>query len=218
MVQLSAAMGRHTWEEAQRTRKRVLEAAAALVASRGVERVSVREVAEAAGVTRGAVYWHFEDRSDLLRAVFAQFASPWESDGPSVGGHPPDDPWQQITRLALLPLARLAACPAALRSLAAGHATCAALDGAAPDLERTAHRERLIEACEQLAGEGACAWDVPARTMALALSALVDGLMRAWVSSPAAFDLQSVGQGAVAVYLAGLATGRAQRPDAGAVG
>ena len=36
---------------------------------RGVTRTSLAEVATAAGMTRGAVYWHFKDKADLFRAM-----------------------------------------------------------------------------------------------------------------------------------------------------
>ena len=51
------------------TRRALLNAARALFAGKGYAEVTVEEVVRAAGVTRGALYNHFEDKRVLLGAV-----------------------------------------------------------------------------------------------------------------------------------------------------
>lgn len=51
------------------TRRALLDAARALFAEKGFAGVTVEEVVREAGVTRGALYHHFEDKRLLLRAV-----------------------------------------------------------------------------------------------------------------------------------------------------
>lgn len=55
---------------ALRTREAILAAALQAFARHGISGTSFQHVAELAGVTRGAVYWHFTDRVSLLREVF----------------------------------------------------------------------------------------------------------------------------------------------------
>jgi AcrR family transcriptional regulator len=55
------------------TRSRILEAAWALVRRRGPNEVTVAEVADAAGVSRQLVYFHFENRAGLLLAMARHF-------------------------------------------------------------------------------------------------------------------------------------------------
>ena len=62
-------MVRKTKEEAMNTRARIMDAAIELFADRGFARTSLEEIAEAAGVTRGAVYWHFKNKFDLISAI-----------------------------------------------------------------------------------------------------------------------------------------------------
>lgn len=62
-------MARRTKEEAQETRQNILAAAVDVFSSRGVALASLEEIAEAAGVTRGAVYWHFKNKSDIFEAL-----------------------------------------------------------------------------------------------------------------------------------------------------
>ena len=51
------------------TRRALLDAARDLFAGKGYSEVTVEEVVRAAGVTRGALYHHFEDKRLLFRAV-----------------------------------------------------------------------------------------------------------------------------------------------------
>jgi AcrR family transcriptional regulator len=52
-----------------RTRAALVEAAAALIAERGMQELSLEAVTERAGMSRGAYYGNFKDRDELLMAV-----------------------------------------------------------------------------------------------------------------------------------------------------
>jgi AcrR family transcriptional regulator len=58
--------------ESSVTRARIVDAAQTLFASRGFANVSVDEIAAAAGVTKGAVYYSFKDKKDVFRAACAR--------------------------------------------------------------------------------------------------------------------------------------------------
>jgi AcrR family transcriptional regulator len=51
------------------TRDRIIEQATRLFVSRGYHAMSMREIAEAVGVTKAALYYHFSDKEDLFLAV-----------------------------------------------------------------------------------------------------------------------------------------------------
>ncbi|MBS1174612.1 MAG: Transcription repressor of multidrug efflux pump acrAB operon, TetR (AcrR) family [Burkholderiaceae bacterium] len=61
---------RKTKEEALQTRCNLLKAALTVFYQRGVVRASLDEIAKTAGVTRGALYWHFKNKEDLFDALF----------------------------------------------------------------------------------------------------------------------------------------------------
>jgi TetR/AcrR family acrAB operon transcriptional repressor len=65
-------MARKTKEEAQETRNAILEAAVRVFAIKGVARTSLDDIAREAGVTRGAIYWHFANKTDLLNTLWDQ--------------------------------------------------------------------------------------------------------------------------------------------------
>lgn len=62
-------MARKTKEEAAETRTNVLMAALDLFAEKGYSRTTLVNVAKRIGMTRGAVYWHFENKEALLAAL-----------------------------------------------------------------------------------------------------------------------------------------------------
>ncbi|AHH94687.1 TetR/AcrR family transcriptional regulator [Kutzneria albida] len=54
------------------TRQRVLDAAAEVFAARGIAASSVSEIAEAAGMTKGAVYSNFRSKDELILALMEE--------------------------------------------------------------------------------------------------------------------------------------------------
>lgn len=65
-------MARKTKEEALKTRQMLLDAAIEQFARRGVSNTTLTDIADAAGVTRGAVYWHFSSKSELFNAMWQE--------------------------------------------------------------------------------------------------------------------------------------------------
>jgi AcrR family transcriptional regulator len=62
-------------EKQQRTREALLEAAAGLFAERGLDKVSIDEVTQAAGYTKGAFYANFRSKEELFLVMLdEQFA------------------------------------------------------------------------------------------------------------------------------------------------
>ncbi|MEU6062846.1 helix-turn-helix domain-containing protein, partial [Streptomyces sp. NPDC047097] len=58
-----------TQERAVRTRQAILHAAAEVLGESGFAGASITKIAERAGATTGAMYFHFKSKEDLARAV-----------------------------------------------------------------------------------------------------------------------------------------------------
>jgi AcrR family transcriptional regulator len=82
-------------EQAEGTRSALIEAARPLFADRGYAAVATEEIVAAARVTRGALYYHFEDKKDLFRAVYAVADRELVEGIAQVAAAEPD-PWQSL--------------------------------------------------------------------------------------------------------------------------
>ncbi len=59
-------MPRRTKEEAEQTKEAVLQSALDLFYEKGYSRTTFDEIAKRIGLTKGAAYWHFRNKADLL--------------------------------------------------------------------------------------------------------------------------------------------------------
>lgn len=89
-------MARRTKEDAEHTRNAILDAAEALFFERGVARTTLDEVARSAGVSRGAVYWHFQDKVALFEAMQARARLPQEDLIHSLLGNEDEPPLETL--------------------------------------------------------------------------------------------------------------------------
>jgi TetR/AcrR family acrAB operon transcriptional repressor len=202
-------MARRTKEEALQTRNALLDAAEVVFESRGVAGTSLQEVAETAGVTRVAVYWHFRDKVDLFNAMMDRAILPFEQQWLVAS---PDDDTDPLTRLrdVLCDILRQTATDARLqRALAISTQKVeyvGELNGIRERhlrvreqaLQRIEGLLRLARASGQWAGGGS------PKAAARALHALVHGLIDNWMLDRDAFDLHRVGCTSVQQLVAGL--------------
>jgi TetR/AcrR family acrAB operon transcriptional repressor len=69
-------MARRTKEESAQTRQRIVAAARRTFLQRGMTGTTLEHVAEASGVTRGAIYWHFATKKALFDAMRSEVSLP----------------------------------------------------------------------------------------------------------------------------------------------
>ena len=62
-------MARRTKEDAARTRRKILKAALDLFSSKGYDKTTFENIADRIRLTKGAVYWHFRSKPELLRQL-----------------------------------------------------------------------------------------------------------------------------------------------------
>ena len=89
-------MARKTRHEALRTREAILDAAIEVFHARGVARSSLTDIAERIGMTRGAVYGHFRNKTEVLAAMLERNRYPWDTLASAAEQATPDDPLQAL--------------------------------------------------------------------------------------------------------------------------
>ena len=60
---------KRTKEEARRTKEAILKCAVQAFIEKGFEKTSLAYIAEKAGLTKGAIFWHFKDKSTILDEI-----------------------------------------------------------------------------------------------------------------------------------------------------
>lgn len=205
-------MPRRTKEDAERTRMRILDMAEREFQRRGVSRTSLEQIARAAGVTRGAVYWHFRNKADLFNAMLQRVTLPLEAEILRSGERTLDDPIAQIRGSYLAALRATVADPQARRvfevalfKVEHGHALRGVRERRLNGLRNRV--EQVERGFRRAARLGLWRSALPARAAALGVESLVDGLITHWMLDPQAFDLVRTGERALDAYLRGLRAG-----------
>ncbi|MGZ9032324.1 MAG: TetR family transcriptional regulator [Burkholderiaceae bacterium] len=201
-------MARRTKEEALETREQVLDAAEQVFRARGVGHASLAEVADAAGVTRGAIYHHFASKAELFEAMLARAEMPLDAafDTPQL---PVADPLATVRETAIKALLHLTSCDRVRNIFEVAFLRCEYTDELAPVEQRhLQERSHCLGFCagllEQAVACGQLPPDTDTRLASHLLYALIGGLMRDWVQAPASFDLKTAAPQLVDLFLAGL--------------
>src|SRR6478752_9973768 len=77
MVEGKPATGRRRRVDGEASRARILDAATAIAAERGYEGTSIGAVSAKCGLPASSIYWHFQDKDDLIAAVIERSFSTW---------------------------------------------------------------------------------------------------------------------------------------------
>ncbi|WP_336219067.1 multidrug efflux transporter transcriptional repressor AcrR [Citrobacter amalonaticus] len=199
-------MARKTKQQAQETRQHILDVALRLFSQRGVASTSLAEIAQAAGVTRGAIYWHFKNKSDLFSEI-------WELSESSIGeleteyqAKFPDDPLS-VLREILVHLLETTVTEKRRRLLMEIIFHKCEFVGEMVVVQQ-AQRNICLESydrIEQTLTHCIQAKMLPAnlltRRAAVIMRAYVSGIMENWLFAPQSFDLKKEARDYVSVLL-----------------
>jgi TetR/AcrR family acrAB operon transcriptional repressor len=205
-------MARRTKEEAAATRDSILDAAEQLFVEQGVSRTTLQHIASAAGVTRGAIYWHFDDKGALFNAMMERATLPLETALQLLDQTDAADPLRDLREYVLAVLRATVEDPQARRVFEIATLKMEFVDELdAARVRRRASLEAWMTRAEgriRLAiKRGEVRAGVTPRAVALGLWALIDGLIRNWLFDTSAFDLLELGAEMVDTHIAGLRAG-----------
>jgi len=215
-------MARRTRQEALETRNRIVDAAEEVFHEKGVAHASLEDIAAHAGVTRGAIYWHFKDKAELFDAMMQRVVLPAEDMGKRARGSAPCDSLELLRRATLEVLMRVARDRRVARVFDIAYHKCEYVGDAAGVRSRhIASQKACLKTIE--AGFRACVESghlprgVNPRVAAIGAMSLVSGLIANWVLDPKSFSLRTHAEPLVDAYFRGLAAKpsgrRANKPD-----
>ncbi len=202
-------MVRKTKEDAEHTYGALLDAAEVVFKEKGVAASTLNDIAKMAGMTRGAIYWHFTDKSELVHAMCERATLPMEAMFNEITAVAGNDPLGSIHKLTVHALTQVAVSPQQQAVFDILFHKCEKTGEMAPMFEREKEsRKECHSQIEALLRQAVKLGQLPADThIKLTMQALhgyMVGLMHEWLLNPAAYDLAKHADPLVGTLIAGL--------------
>ena len=191
---------RRTKAEAEQTREAVLKAAITVFLKRGIAHASLEEIARAAGVTRGAIYWHFRDKLEIFFALEERANFPNDEVAAALkarlAADPELDPLDELANAFGEGLRTLESDVERRRILTIFWFRCEYVDEMLPALHRRQRldavmQKRIREIVELAAARGRLAPEWSPEMAARALFLLIDRSVEDWLRTPGEFLLEA---------------------------
>jgi TetR/AcrR family acrAB operon transcriptional repressor len=199
-------MARRTKADALATHDNILDSAELLFLRQGVSRTTLSHIAAGAGVSRGAIYWHFEDKAALFNAMMERARMPLESAMQLLDLPHQSDPLGCLTDYATLVFRLTVSDPKARGVFEIATLKIEYVDEmTSVRLRRAEMANRWMAAAESrirfAVHAGHARRNVDPRAVALGLWSIIDGLLRAWMINPNSFNLVTMGGHIVETHL-----------------
>ncbi|MGE8188667.1 efflux system transcriptional repressor EmhR [Pseudomonas sp. NPDC086278] len=187
-------MVRRTKEEAQETRSQILEAAEKAFFERGVARTTLADIATLAGVTRGAIYWHFSNKADLVQAMLDTLQEPLDEMARASESEDELDPLGCMRKLLIHLFHQVALDPKTRRINEILFHKCEFTDEMC-DLRQQRRAVsldcnlRISLALSNAVNRGQMPENLDTVRAAISLHAYIDGMLYQWLLAPDSFQL-----------------------------
>ncbi|NKQ12062.1 MULTISPECIES: TetR family transcriptional regulator [unclassified Pseudomonas] len=198
---------RRTKEDAEKTRITLLASAERLFLDKGVAHTSLDQIARDAGVTRGAVYWHFQNKAHLFHEMLNQVRLPPEQMTERLCGCTQQQPLRTLRDLCIEGIGALARDEQKRRVMTILLHRCEFTEELREAEERHhAFINMFIDLCEKLLerAAGSLYPGVTPRLAARTIHALIVGLFSDWTRDPNLFDPEIDGPALVDPLFRGL--------------
>lgn len=202
-------MARRTKSDAEATRESILDAAELEFLDNGVSRTTLERIARRAGMTRGAIYWHFRDKNDLFAAMVDRVRLPLQDLIERIRHESAGDPLTVTRNICLEVLTSLNENPRDTRVYTILATRCEFVAEINPtvDKQRELDNEALAKLTadfEAAHAQGLLKPDTSPRIAALALRSLMTGIISDWLRDPKLFDLRTEGAAMLNIFFDGL--------------
>ena len=188
------------------TRQHILDVALRLFSQQGVSSTSLSEIAKAAGVTRGAIYWHFKNKSDLFSEIWQLSETSITDKECEYRNKMPGDPLSILTHILIYILEATVFEERRRLLMEIIFHKCEFVGEMAA--VRFQQRDLCIESydrIEQILKECISAGQLPpnllTRRAAILMRSYISGIVENWLFAPDSFELQKEAQYYVAILL-----------------
>ena len=202
-------MVRRTKEDAEATRHLLLDAAERVFNEKGVARTSLAEIAAAAGMTRGAIYWHFKNKADLFHAMLERVKMPIDAMIEQIKQEQETNPLTMLRDSAVSVLRRVAADAQTRCVFDIVRHKCELVDDM--DVARDRQMEsragchaKIEQDIVAAIAQGLLPQHLDPHIAAIGLHAFIDGLISNWVLHPESFSLGNEAEQLIDIYIEGL--------------
>lgn len=193
-TKIQIIMARKTKKQAQETRQHILDTALRVFSEHGVSATSLSDIATAAGVTRGAIYWHFKNKAEIFDEIWALSESKISEFEIEYQTKFPDNPLRVMREL-LIYMLRLTVSDTHWRSIM--EIVFHKCEFVGEMLQSYNARKELYLSCYVDIEEnlikcirvGMLPTDIHPRRAAIAMRAYFSGVMENWLFMPESFDL-----------------------------
>ncbi len=199
-------MARKTKQQAQETRQQILDAAIQEFSVRGVSNTSLNGIATAAGVTRGAIYWHFKNKVELFNEVWQKTESKIDDLEKQYQAKFPNDPLRVMREIMICVLTSTASDPRRRALMEILFHKCeflgemATLKEARKELYHATNGRIEASLIVCMKHEQLPATLDPIRS-AIVMRAYLTGLMENWLFMPETFDLKEEANTMVDIFI-----------------
>lgn len=194
-LRLDSAMVRRTKEEAQVTRSTIMATALDLFCQQGLATTSLTDIARAAGVTRGAIYWHFKDKEELFFSLWDEMCAPLSHLMLACIDVDEPDPLGKFQSFLIEVLRTVAACPAHQQMFRIMFKLLASDGELGPIRDRVrqeieGHAQNTRSSLQNAVNHGQLPATLPIERAAVLLHCCMDGLILNWLNRHELFDLE----------------------------
>ncbi|MFA4994349.1 MAG: TetR family transcriptional regulator [Bdellovibrionales bacterium] len=198
-------MARRTKEDAEKTRGRIIDAAEKIFYAHGVTRSSLEQIAEEAGVTRGAVYWHFKDKAELFHAMAQRIFLPHEDLLEKMAARPSATPLLDLKNACIHALKMMSKDKRRREVVTILFLRCEYVEEMLDIIKRrNVSKNKMLVLSEKLFLHArelkmlAPCWTP--RQAAVAMEALIVGLILGWLEQPKKIGLVTIGASCVEAF------------------
>lgn len=199
-------MARKTKQQALATRQHILDVAMRLFSQQGVSATSLADIAKSAGVTRGAIYWHFKNKSELFSEI-------WELSESSIADLEieyqakfPDDPLSVLREILIYVLEATVMVERRRLMMEIIFHKCEFVGemSVVQQAQRSLCLEsydRIEQALTRCIESKMLPEDLLTRRAAILMRCYISGIMENWLFAPQSFDLKNEARDFVAILL-----------------